>query len=280
MERVLSGEDYKRLVKKTKASVGKIDSNCFLMASAFVPYADEGRLYAEEFIDGTVVYVDEGSYYNLYYYWRRGVAFENYSQDKPILVEEQIRGINGVSLDTLANQRLLNAGFALIRNNLQYELQLDGTQNYCELAKRAEEETLIEGLSLSSCRDELLREQVLTLWERRLGSEDVPWDHKDFMNRDDEVLCVVDASGVLAGTYWWRKQSKTVWMTRHVVTDERFVRRGIGSLLLIECAAHAQRESTQRLVTWISDCNYNSIAMHEKIGYRTKGNAALQYRLW
>ena len=96
MERVKNLDEYKELLRWNKARFESLEKNCFLLASGMNKFILENRLYAEKYENGLVFFIDEGRYYNLYYFWKKEAELEDFRQDKPVLIEE---------INTLFNSR-------------------------------------------------------------------------------------------------------------------------------------------------------------------------------
>ena len=113
MKKVEVLSDYKELLAKNKASHLHIDTNCFLMSNAMNEHIEADKLFVEEYKDGLMFFIDEGSFFNLYYFWETGKPFPNLKQEKPVLIEELN---NKGSRDAYLSQIepvFLQAGFSL-----------------------------------------------------------------------------------------------------------------------------------------------------------------------
>ena len=275
-------QEYKDLVRSTKKRLGgKVRSNCLLMSSYFALPCEEGRLFGDVLEDGLLVYLDEGSYLTMYYFWNPEAELEVVRQEKPVIVEELVPS---GAIDPASKSFYEGAGLRKMRTNLQYALDIDGRSEGSEaLAARcgsALSHAREQGFALARCDSVERQAEVLALWEQELELGDVPADHRDFVERGDgSVVCVAEYEGALAGTYWWKDERKTVRSVRHIVTSPRFVRRGIASALIAACVQDAQACGMRQLVTWIASGNRASIGMHEKFGFVATGRVAEQYVL-
>lgn len=275
-------QEYKDLVRATKRRLGgKVRSNCLLMSSYFALPASEGRLFCDVLDNGLLVYLDEGSYLTMYYFWNPGAGLEVVRQEKPVIVEELAPS---GAIDPATRLFYERAGLRKMRTNLQYALDVDGQSERSEaLAERCQsalDHAREQGFVLRPCISVEQQAEVLALWEQELELGDVPADHRDFIERGDgSVVYVAEREGALAGTYWWKDERRTVRSVRHIVTSPLFVRRGIASALLATCVQDAQARGMRQLVTWIASSNRASIGMHEKFGFVATGRLAEQYVL-
>lgn len=277
MELVKEISEYKELIRWNKGRLGKVDSNCFLMTKSIGVFIDEQRLYVQKYENGIVLYVDEGNYYNAYYFWKPEAEFADLSKEKPVLIEELDN--NGARESYLSSheQRMIESGFELFKTNLQLERAL--SDEGAELGKELEERTVKlqnMGLSLSFCDSQKTLEKVLSLWDSALDIADIPQDHK-VMSEDAPILCVFDDEK-LAAVSWWQ-HSKSISESRHIVTDPDYYKRGLASTMLIMWMDDAIKNNVGKCLTWISDHNFRSLSMYEKLGFTRNGKISKQYIL-
>lgn len=278
MKKVESLSQYKELLRQNKAKRSRMDTNCYLMAGAMEDYIVDGRLYAEEYPQGLAVFIDEGNYFNLYYFWESGMPLPNLKQEKPVLIEELN---NNGSRDPYLSRFepvLIQAGFSLFKHNLQVAANLkdcgqDLRTRYEEKKQRLE----AQGFRIAFCKDEACMEQVVALWESALESTDVPQSHK-VLNPDNQVLCVFDAENTLCAAKWWHNNGKAS-EGRHVVTHRNFERRGLASTLQLAWLLDGLDNGAERFMTWIAVTNEASLALHKKAGFLCNGRSSKQYIL-
>ncbi len=277
MKKILSLQEYQSLLNSNKQAHGAVDTNCFLMSSSFAPYVDAGRLYYEQYDQGVVVYIDEGDYYNLYYYLEKDAAFPKIHQEKPILIEEiDSRGTREAYLQEL-EPRLQTAGFSLYRVNEQFEKKLSAEDP--EPAYRKMLDALqVQHLSITRCTDKAMAAEVIRLWESELELSDVPAAHRQFLEKGDTVYCIVNEKGQVVSTYWWARAGRRAYEARHIVTHPEYLRKGLGKTLMLACFMDVKAQGVDTIITWISDQNTRSIALHEKMGFRKNGRHSRQYR--
>ena len=268
-----STDEYRSLVKSTKKRYGRIRTNCQLLSSHFAPVIASRRLRCESCDDGLLMYVDEGDYENLYYYWNPQSPLAVEQKDKPTLLEELVP-ING-SKD-LSDAYYTSAGFSFYRTNLHYEMQLANVQPRREGVDHAKE----QGFELIRCESTDLQAKVCDLWRSNLELGDVPLEHMEFLERrNGGVVLIALLDSKVAGAYWWNDESRGTRSGRHVVTNPKYARRGIASALLEECAIDAAANGIRKISTWISESNTPSISLHTKIGFTATGRVAKQYLL-
>ena len=277
MERVTSVVEYKELIRWNKQRLEFIESNCFLMSSSMSKYIEEHRLYVQKYENGMIFFIDEGNYYNAYYFWQREQEFVNLHKDKPVLIEElNNKGSREVYLSGF-EPILFRAGFQLFKNNVQVEINL---KEYNELNGRLEEclEKLnAQGLQLVFCDREEQFLQAVSLWDFSLDVTDVPQDHKVF-REEDTLACILTNGGQVVSTHWWRKTNKNS-EGRHTVTHSDFYQKGLASTMLLAWCIEAKKEGIERCFTWINDQNIRSLALYQKIGFRANGRTSKQYIL-
>lgn len=281
MQLVQSLEQYKGLIKATKTRVGNVASNNAQLPVHMEPYITQGRLSFEEQDGGLVMWLDEGAYQTVYLWWgSNGAPLTDTAQETPLVAELMERaGVQSASERRIA-ETLERAGFVHERTNLQFILALEelgDLEGHATAARAALEQR--SSLRVERCETEDLANRVVALWDKRLDVADLPLDHRDFLHHDDLVLCAVDRDGTVAGAYWLGDAGRQSCSGRHIVTDERYVRQGIASTLMLEAYAMVAKHGILTVTTWISDANTGSIALHGRLGFRKNGRVCVQYVL-
>ena len=278
MKKIETLTEYKELLRQNKANRTKMDTNCFLMSNAVEKLIDKGCLYAVEYSQGLIVFVDEGNYFNVYYFWESGIPLPDLKQDKPVLIEElNNKGTRDAYLEKF-EPLLIQAGFSLFKHNLQVEANLKECEQ--ELRNKFEEKKSrleAQGFKLEPCTDDACMKDVVALWESALELTDIPQDHK-VLNPEDKVFCIFDSENTLAAAKWWHHSGKTS-EGRHVVTNKAFERRGLGSTIQLAWLVDALDNGVQRHMTWIADTNTPSLEMHKRAGFLCNGRTSKQYIL-
>ena len=279
MERLTSTEEYKTLIKTIKTRFGKVDTNCILMSGSMEPYIREERLYVRHYPNGIVLYVDEGEYYEAYYFWNPAAPLGDLRADKSISVVEANNAGKRDEYIARMEKKLQEAGFVFFKVTTQLELSVPAVWEREEQAfLRQKDELSAGGFQLLSPVPSELAAPVVELWERELDAMDIPVDHKTFLDRpEDRTACVVQ-NGQLAAAYWWRL-GRTSAEGRHIVTNPGFTRRGLASLLLRFCIGTMAQDRFSRLITYVSDDNTSSLKLHEKVGFRANGKTNKQFIL-
>ena len=297
MEQIRSLEDYKELLRQNKERIGKPEKNCILLAATMESYITEGRLYAETYENGLAVFQDEGRYYNLYYFWKKGAVLADFRQEKPVLIEElNNRGSRDAYLAEF-EPLLFAAGFEAYKNNVQVELNLReldskaGSEAASEaVSDKTEEKGGLEaklaqkmdrlsgqGLRLKICEDDMRYAEAVALWKSGLNVTDIPQDH--MTREEDAVLAyILNEEGKMVATHWW-KNSGASSEGRHAVTDPDYYQRGLASTLLLTWCQDALQQGCIRAITWISDTNFPSLTMCKKLGFLENGRTSKQYIL-
>lgn len=279
MRKIQTLSEYKEILRQNKSKRCHVATNCYLMAGAMEEYIIKGCLFAAEYDDGLIIFIDEGNYFNLYYFWESGMPLPNLKQDKPVMIEELNN--NGSRDDYLSQfeQLLFQAGFSLYKHNLQVVAILkDGEQDrYISIYEEKKKRLKAQGFRIEPCMNEACMKQVVSLWESALDSTDIPQSHKIF-NPDNRVFCIFDSENKLCAAKWWHIGGKTS-EGRHVVTNKEFERKGLGSTIQLAWITDGFNFGVERYMTWISDTNEASLAMHKKAGFLCNGRSSKQYIL-
>ncbi len=280
MNQIKDIQQYKELLHWNKSRFNAIYTNCILLASGMRPFIEESRLYFELYPDGIALFVDEGRYYNLYYFWNQNAPFACFRCSKPVLVEEVNNNGSRDACLAQIESALVNAGFMLMRNNVQVEKQLKTGESLSfdeALRLRAENALTDTGLSLQYCQDEETFHQVTALWEQYLGAADVPLDHFT-LKSDSVILNAVTAEGMVAATQFWKVSGRSS-ECRHTVTHPDYYRHGLAMALIQAWLNTTREQGVCRWLTWISDKNSPSLALYHKMGFRQNGRTSKQYIL-
>lgn len=281
MEAIRSVDQCKELISVNRKRFPKVDTNCMMMAGGFAPQIEEGRLYYGSYENGLCLYSDEGRYYELFYFWDREAGFDDFRQDKTVIVGEvSDRGRRDAYIERFG-QKACAAGFQFFKKNLQIELKLKEhvrqiEEHYAQSMARMEQERI----RFARCGTREMERQVLALWYGSLDETDVPLKHARFMEHgEDTVLCALNDGGEVVGAYWWGPVKRGTVEARHVVTREDHYRKGIGTALTFFCMKELLDQDYEMWRGFVATENERSLRMHEKIGCELSGMTITQYIL-
>lgn len=274
MERIDHLEDYKTLLKENRQRIGKVQSNCMLMAGDMARYIEEGRLFYDTLEEGLIIRIDEGIRENLYYFLRPDAPFPVLERGKSLLIEElDNRGTRKAELEGL-EARIFAAGFERSRVNVQVERMMSDAL----VSREAIEAQLYErGFMLETCTEGRVPAAVEALWRAHLNALDIPQDHL-VLREGDVITNVMRKQGELAATIWWRHSGRSS-ECRHVVTAPNYLRRALASALVRLWMSDACSHGANRMTTWINESNMRSLALFEKHGFAQNGRVSRQYLL-
>ena len=281
MKKIECFDEYKELIGENKRHYNKIKSNCFLLSDNIKHYIGQGRMYYENLNGGDIFYVDEIRYYNAYYFWGAEYLqqFPHLDKEKTVCIEEiDVNNRRKADIDNM-NSVLLKQGFQAkpVNHEIMLDLEAQGEklrQYFAEDLRKLEE----QGLRLVYA-DERYAEQVCSLWENSLAPTDLPYDHLNFCNyEEDKVLCLVDAEEFVSGATWWHDEKKTR-EGRHVAVNPLYRRRGLGDALLHAWLVDALDCGMNRARGWVADDNTKSDIMHARVGFYHSGKTSTQYIL-
>ena len=278
MKKICDLGEYKELMRENKERIGKVEKNCFLMSSSMNKYIEEERLYVETYENGMVLYVDEGRYYNMYYFWKSDCKMFDFRQDKPVLIEElNNNGSRNEYIEKIESS-LFEVGFTVFKNNLQLELSLKDKKKIIEkqLSEKLQKISA-QNLRLEFCTDDDILEKSIILWQDSLDVTDIPQEHMS-LKSNDKLACILTETREVIATNWWRNSNKNS-EGRHTVTHPEYFQRGLASTLLLVWCKDAIDQGVERCYTWVSDTNDRSLAMFKKIGFTPNGRTSKQYIL-
>ncbi len=267
---------YKELLQENRQRGSKLCTNCFSMSDYFIPFIEEKRLFGEMFPSGLVICTDELQYYNLYYHTDPSAPFPEISLPKPVLIEEiNNRGSRDGYIREM-EKKFKASGFDFFKINRLYEMSLSPID---PIKNRLESHLAVldaQGLSLRIADTDDMERQSVSLWESALDATDLPESHKHFIHSDtDTVLCLTAREKVI-GTYWLGMR-RSFAEGRHIVIHPDYMRRGLGTLLLLSGACRTAEAGKEKVITWISDTNLPSIAMHTAVGFKVLDRGSIQY---
>lgn len=268
----------KELLSRNRQSLREASCNIVILPGAFEPYIHEGRLFAEQFRHGTVLFVDEGKYYRLFYQWEADAPFDDFHKEKPVLLEEMDDGRSLRDHVVRMEPVLENAGFRLFKRNIQFIIDLK-TLSEDDLSARTEAGMKnLAGLSLRPhiCCDDRYLPQVYELWEAYLDPTDIPAAHRGW--QDHQILCILNEQDEVAAARWWKNTGKKS-EGRHAVTRPEYRRKGIASAMLGFWFENAGKNGALRGSTWVSDTNEASLSVIRRAGFEMTDRISRQYIL-
>ena len=272
MKPVESLDQYKALVKETKAQHPGTLTNSIQLAASMAPYIDEKRLFFAEWPQGIAFFLDERTWYEVTFFWDPAEAPADFRQEKPVIASTYPRGGEPGAVGAFLEQ----AGFRKYRTNMQIEMALtpdkDVTEAVGDKIRQAEE----QGFTFRYCEDDALMERVLELWDTNLELGDIPVDHRR-RHPSDKTLCVFHGEK-LAAVNWWRN-TKGSSEVRHTVTHPDYYHRGLASAMLIFWCRDAARSGCKKAIGWIDDTNIRSFGLYGKAGFTVNGRCSVQYVL-
>lgn len=278
MQKINSLEEYKSIIQWNKKRLTSIVKNCFLMNTVMEQYISQGRLYAQKYEDGVLLFVDERLYYNMFYFWKEDKPFPILELDRPVLVEEIDNNNSRMEYLKKIELQLHNAGFELFKKNLQVELSID--DNFEAIQKNLKDRLASsneQGLKYVICNNEEMYKEAVSLWYSALDETDIPSCHT-IMKEDNNLLCIVTPNGHVASTNWW-KVNGVVSECRHTVTHPDYYRQGLGSLTLLLWISMVQKQGVKKCITWIHEHNFASLEMCKKVGFVPNNKISKQYIL-
>lgn len=272
--------EYRELIEGCK-KFKKTRSNCFLVPGTVERYIQDGRLLYEEDDGGLIIYVDEERYFTGYYIWNIERDFPKIwsSNEKPVCIEElDVNSRRSAEISMIGNELAKQGLKAELINN---GISMDLTLNKESIQKNFEvglNRLSARGLRFTLCQEQHV-EQVINLWENFLAVTDVPYDHLKFMDhKDGKVFCVINERNEVCCAAWWR-DVKTSREGRHVVTDPRYYRQGLGQTIINAWLVDACNNGKRIARSWVNAENVKSDKMHEKIGFVHDGRTSRQFIL-
>ena len=263
MKTIRDIEELKGLIAENRQRIGKIRKNNIQMLNAMADKTDAGRIQVSVHDDGLLLYTDEDTYCTICYYWREDALLPDISAPKPAVIE--ISGRTGRN-DDETESFLRKSGYALHRVNLQVERTLSDS---------AEKPFLNAGLVLLNSDTENYFQQAVRMWEENLDCFDIPAEHRS-LHDDDHLICVLDASGQIAGVHWWRNSGRYS-EGRHTVTDPEHQRMGIASAMIRQWLSDAKTAGAEKAGTWICTENFRSLNLYKKLGFEPNGRYVKQF---
>lgn len=274
MEIVKDLTQLKQLIKDNKARFDSVAKNNMLMLSGLDSRIRNHEVSFDWSDSGLLIFLDEQTYFNMYYYISDGSNLPEVYCDKPVLIEEPELNL---SEKTGEKEKLLSkTGFHLYRRNIHVVKDLKNVEqiSYSENHESTDEIQFIE-LSYNDPEMPGYLEKSSDLWRLYLGKTDLPKEHFS-VSPDDHLICAINGNGELAGTHWWKNHGR-LSEGRHTVTAPEYYRRGIARELIRRWCVLASNAKADRAATWISDKNTKSLNLYSKMGFVKSGKVIRQY---
>lgn len=279
MVRIESVEEYRALIREMRNKQRKTESNCFLMEEQIKKYIQQGRFFCQSYTEGILFLVDELNFYTAYYLWNQGAAFEDFRQDKPLMLCEYDSSGRRKDYIHAIETKLFGSGFSLLKISemaVLNTIHLSADEIALDRYKKAIRSF---GLEIIECKETELKDKIISLWDRSLHVTDIVLDDRVFLQNDQmTVICLVDKNREVAATGSLYYQGKTCQF-RHQVTAAQYRRMGLGEALEKVQVRRACEDGIKEISVFINEDNVASWRLHEKVGFQRSGKTSRQYVL-
>lgn len=280
MERIVSLNQYDRLLKNARKRWGRLHTNCFLLAPETERIIVQGRLYFEETDKGILFYADENKYYQAYCYISAEAKELNIvPKDKPILI--RIIYMQGKKTEPQQKMDTLirNAGFALLDSTTQvYTIAKDNLSVMGAVYERVENLLEEYGMRLIVAGEEHL-DGILEL---RDNEPELKLFHIPYHTREEELRliqeggysCIVSRAKEICAARQIERAMGNLYSPWFCVKSKYKDKYGLGIAMTGFEMKYACEHDLQRVYGWIANDNVRSWNYHKRVGVLRSGKAA------
>ena len=268
MNRFRGMEEYNNLITDIKKNYMPVSTNCFMYFSQIEKYILQDRLLYEKYMGGLLIYIDEITYYRLYYYWNTSYPFFFEKKDKAVVIID-IYNVEKSSEQIKMEEKFSNSGFRLDKRTryigADYQLIQENLKKYLPLSER-----LFSGAKLEVKHP--TKGMIPQIRELQASMETIHFYEIPYMSDEEmyeagckgRIICIVNPDGkVCAVSTFLYDNSVHGWLG--ILKDYRN-RYGIIPILVKHKLSYAQQNNL-KMTGAISENNKKSIKAHFELGY-------------
>lgn len=277
MEKLLSLEEYKSILREGRTRCKGGFSNIYLDIESVKRYLSLGRICYELNDDSLILYTDEEEYYRMYIQCSSNGMPRINGKDRPVLIRNIYKDSGKPDLLVQIEDVLKQQGFVLYDQSVQIlanplemggdsiRKKYDAAMAFLKRARMdityANEEQLDEIINLRNAEPELKAYHFLYQTREEMMEEIAKGYYRCALNADGEV-CAAQHFTVENGTL------QGDWLA---VKEEYKVKYGIGTAMAYHSFLYAIDRNIPNYYGWVVRDNVKSLKYHKAIGY-TIGN--------
>lgn len=281
MQKIDKLEQYKELMLGMKQRCGRGASNVYFMADEVGRYIAQGRLYAEEFEAGCVLYVDEHTYYNTAIYVADDAIVPIPARDKRCVFRYVYRGKDAEATGQKFSGTLSANGFHKGATSVEVRL---ATEDHVENGKKVEKwvrKMEEQGFSCV-CAEEPQFQEI----EEMICSSGVIKDYQIAYRTPEEkralekgsYLCILDKEGNMCAASFCALVNG-ITTGGALVVKEEYKMRGLVPMITYYRSKWLEKHHASYSQGWIETDNMPSIRLHKSLGYEFRDRYADEWIL-
>lgn len=281
MQKIDKLEQYKELMQGTKQRCGRGASNVYFMADEVGRYIAQGRLYAEEFDAGCVLYVDEHTHYNTVIYVADNAIAPIPARNKRCVFRYVYKGkdaeVTGQKFAGTLSTNGFHKGATSVEVRLAIEYSVENGKKVEKWVRKMEE----QGFSCV-CAEESQFQEI----EEMICTSGVIKDYQMTYRTPEEkralergsYLCVLDKEGNMCAAHFCALVNG-ITTEGAVVVKEEYKMRGLVSMFTYYRSQWLKEHQAVCSQGWIETDNMPSIRMHKSLGYEFRDRYADEWIL-
>ena len=281
MQKIGKPEQYKELMQEMKQKCGKGASNIYFMADEAGRYIAQGRLYAEKFDAGCVLYVDEHTHYNTAIYVADNAIAPIPARDKRCVFRyvyrERDAGAARQKFSGTLSANGFHKGATLVEVRLAAEDNVENGKKVEKWVRKME----TQGFSCV-CAEESQFQEI----EEMIHASGVIKDYQMTYRTPEEkralekgsYLCILDKEGnMCAASVCVLVNGITTGGA--LVVKEEYKMRGLVPMFTYYRSQWLEQHRATYSQGWIETDNMPSIRLHKSLGYEFRDRYADEWIL-
>lgn len=275
MERVKSLEQYSALIKEVRQTHSSVQTNCYMLPDAVEKQLSKNKLFALDVGAGIALIIDEGAFYQLYYYvgLNETILFDR--KDKPVILDQIYLQNKKTESVVQIEKKWLDCGFHNYKTYRHITLKMTQEQ--------------LDGIPLSLDDENYVMvkakpsdtEAVSKLWTSSLDVLSTALPEPEEISELIEqglVFCARSEASGKIGAVMKLEYQRGVYLIHHVVVDSDHRRQGLAKRLYDYCYRLTGTEGTQ-YYGWVDVNNIPSLQLHLSKGWKFNGRLTSQLLL-
>lgn len=281
MQKIDKPEQYKELMQEIKQRCGRGVSNIYFMADEIGRCISQGRLYAEKWDAGCVLYVDEYTHYNTAIYMADNAIAPIPARDKRCVFRYVYKGKDADATVEKFSKTLLANGFHKEATSVEVRLAIeDSVANGKKVEKWVRK---MEGQGFSCvCAEESQFREI----EEMICASGVIKDYQMTYRTPEEkralekgsYLCVLDKEGNMCAASFCAIVNG-ITTGGALVVKEEYKMRGFVPMFTYYRSLWLKEHHVVCSQGWIETDNMPSIRLHKSLGYEFRDRYADEWLL-
>lgn len=267
-------EQYRTMTKEFRRAAEKVTGNCYFMPAEVKKYTEEGKLFYERQEGMLLFYVDEETYFHVYYYLDEKACPRFCRQDKTAILDFVCRK-DKLEEIRKEEEKWRRAGFSLYKEYVRMCYKPE------EGKRSLPDADCVKAEPFARYRFEKgnasYHEQILRLWEKNLDLLSTPLPKSGAlceMLEEGHVYYILDGEKVVGALYL--DVTGKACLLQHIVIDPAYRKQGLG-VCLLNYAFSCVKGEVAVCNLWVDVENLPAYNMYRKYGFVEEGLLSKQY---